>query len=166
MNHVADKLQNPVTVRVERRRARRYPCVVSVELTDLQSDLHLQERVTVQLGKQRDVHRRPQTYRLYGEYCIVSYQLCSSIAVPGETDPWQTQTFALIGLNKVYYSTVNANFLKHVCPAENLIILYLSLIVKFFLRFPVWGVAVKAVSRIRWAWLRYRNTAKVGKLLY
>ncbi len=46
MNHVADKLQNPVTVRVERRRARRYPCVVSIELADLQSDFQLQERVT------------------------------------------------------------------------------------------------------------------------
>ena len=44
--YVADKLQNPVTVRVERRRARRYPCVVSIELADLQSEVHLQERVT------------------------------------------------------------------------------------------------------------------------
>jgi PilZ domain len=43
--YVADKLQNPV-VRVERRRARRYPFVASVELVDLQSDLQLQARVT------------------------------------------------------------------------------------------------------------------------
>ena len=44
--HVADKLQNPVKVRVERRRARRYPFVASTELVDLQSDVQLQERVT------------------------------------------------------------------------------------------------------------------------
>jgi hypothetical protein len=43
---VTDKLQNPVKVRVERPRARRYPFVASVELVDLQSDLQLQERVT------------------------------------------------------------------------------------------------------------------------
>jgi CDGSH-type Zn-finger protein len=43
---VTDKLQNPVKVRIERPRARRYPFVASVELTDLQSDLQLQERVT------------------------------------------------------------------------------------------------------------------------
>ena len=43
---MADKLQNPVTVRVERRRAHRYPCVVSIELFDLQSEVQLQERVT------------------------------------------------------------------------------------------------------------------------
>jgi hypothetical protein len=46
MNHVADKIQNPVKVRVERRRACRYPFVASVELVDLQSDVQLQERVT------------------------------------------------------------------------------------------------------------------------
>jgi len=44
--YVADKLQNAVTVRGERRRARRYPFVASTELVDVQSDLHLQERVT------------------------------------------------------------------------------------------------------------------------
>jgi hypothetical protein len=43
---VADKIQNPVKVRVERRRCRRYPFVASVELVDLQSDVQLQERVT------------------------------------------------------------------------------------------------------------------------
>jgi hypothetical protein len=43
--YVPNKLQNPV-VRVERRRARRYPFVVSVELVDLQSDVQLQARVT------------------------------------------------------------------------------------------------------------------------
>src|SRR6266404_7625367 len=37
-------------------------------------------------------------------------------------------------------------------PVRDLHHFYLSLLVKFFLRFPVWGVAVKAVSRIRWAW--------------
>jgi hypothetical protein len=46
MNMVADKIQNPVKVRVERPRARRYPFVASVELLDLHSDLRLQERVT------------------------------------------------------------------------------------------------------------------------
>jgi hypothetical protein len=44
---VGDKIQNPVTVRIERPRARRYPFVASIELVDLQSDhLQLQERVT------------------------------------------------------------------------------------------------------------------------
>src|SRR5258708_20724353 len=43
---VADKIQNPVKVRVERRRCRRYPFVASVELVDLESALQLQERVT------------------------------------------------------------------------------------------------------------------------
>jgi hypothetical protein len=43
---VADKIQNPVKVRVERRRACRYPFVASVELVDLQSEVQLQERVT------------------------------------------------------------------------------------------------------------------------
>jgi PilZ domain len=43
---VADKIQNPVKVRAERPRARRYPFVASVELVDLQSDFRLQERVT------------------------------------------------------------------------------------------------------------------------
>jgi len=43
---------------------------------------------------------------------------------------------------------------------------YLSLIVKFFLRFPVWRAAVKTVSRIPRAWLRYRSSAKAGMLLY
>ncbi len=43
---MADKIQNPVKVRVERRRACRYPFVASVELVDLQSEVQLQERVT------------------------------------------------------------------------------------------------------------------------
>jgi len=43
---VADKIQNPVKVRVERRRCRRYPFVASVELVELESALQLQERVT------------------------------------------------------------------------------------------------------------------------
>src|SRR5260370_40117145 len=43
---VADKIQNPVKVRVERRRCRRYPFVASVELVGLESALQLQERVT------------------------------------------------------------------------------------------------------------------------
>ena len=43
---MADKIQNPVKVHVERRRARRYPFVASVELVDLQSDVQLQARVT------------------------------------------------------------------------------------------------------------------------
>jgi len=43
---VADKLQKPVTVRVERSRARRYPFVASVELTDLHLEVQLQERST------------------------------------------------------------------------------------------------------------------------
>ncbi len=43
---VADKIQNPVKVRVERPRARRYPFVASVELVDLQSEVQLQGRVT------------------------------------------------------------------------------------------------------------------------
>jgi len=43
---VADKLQKPVTVRVERPRARRYPFVASVELTDLHLEVQFQERST------------------------------------------------------------------------------------------------------------------------
>jgi hypothetical protein len=46
MKRVADKTQNPVKVRVERRRALRYPFVASVELVDLQSEVQFQERVT------------------------------------------------------------------------------------------------------------------------
>jgi hypothetical protein len=43
--YVADEIQNPINVRVERQ-ALRYPFVASVELVDLQSDLQFQERVT------------------------------------------------------------------------------------------------------------------------
>ena len=43
---MTDKIQNPVKVRVERRRVHRYPFVASVELVDLQSEVQLQERVT------------------------------------------------------------------------------------------------------------------------
>jgi hypothetical protein len=43
--YVPNKLQNPV-VRVERRRAHRYPFVASVELVDAQSEIQIQERVT------------------------------------------------------------------------------------------------------------------------
>jgi hypothetical protein len=43
---VAGKIDNPVNVRVERPRARRYPFVASVELVDLQSDVRVQGRVT------------------------------------------------------------------------------------------------------------------------
>ena len=43
---MADKLQNQGTARVERPRARRYPFVTSVDLTDLQSEVHLQEQAT------------------------------------------------------------------------------------------------------------------------
>ncbi len=43
---MAGKLENPVKVRVERPRARRYPFVASVELVDLQSDMRVQGRVT------------------------------------------------------------------------------------------------------------------------
>lgn len=43
---MADKLQTPVKVRVERPRARRFSFVASVELLDLQSEIQLQGRVT------------------------------------------------------------------------------------------------------------------------
>ena len=46
MNMWAGKLENPVKVRVERPRARRYPFVAGVELVDLQSDMRVQGRVT------------------------------------------------------------------------------------------------------------------------
>jgi len=42
---VADEIQNPVNVRVQRQ-ALRYPFVARVELADLQSEVQLQERVT------------------------------------------------------------------------------------------------------------------------
>jgi PilZ domain len=43
---VADKIQNPVKVHVERPRARRYPFVASVELVDLKTEVQCQGRVT------------------------------------------------------------------------------------------------------------------------
>jgi len=43
---VADKVQTPVRVHVERPRARRYAFVASVELMDLQSELPFQGRAT------------------------------------------------------------------------------------------------------------------------
>ncbi|SRR6266478_1559511 len=46
MNVVADKLQTPVNVHVERPRARRYPFVASIELVDVQSEIQYQGRVT------------------------------------------------------------------------------------------------------------------------
>jgi PilZ domain len=46
MNTVAEKFPNPVKVRVQRPRARRHPFVASIELVDVQSEIHLQERVT------------------------------------------------------------------------------------------------------------------------
>ena len=44
--YVAGKITNPVNVRVERPRARRYSFVASVKLVDLQSEVQVQGRVT------------------------------------------------------------------------------------------------------------------------
>ena len=44
--HVAGKIKNPIKVRAERPRARRYPFVANVELVDLQSDMRVQGQVT------------------------------------------------------------------------------------------------------------------------
>lgn len=43
---MADKIHNPVKVRVERPRAQRFPFVASIELVDVQSEVKSQGRVT------------------------------------------------------------------------------------------------------------------------
>jgi hypothetical protein len=43
---VPDSIHKSTPVRVKRPRARRYPFVASIEITDLQSEVRLQERVT------------------------------------------------------------------------------------------------------------------------
>jgi len=85
---VADKLQNPVTVRVERRRTRRYPFVASTELVDVQSDLHLQERVT--------------DLSLYGCGVAASKRLPVGTRIANKG-----KTFSAVG--KVAYATADGN---------------------------------------------------------